>query len=49
MVYFYSLNGSFLKLVDTFSNLGSSISSTKKDVNTGLAKAWTDINGLSVI
>ena len=44
-----SLNGSSLKLVDKFIYLGSSVSSTEKDVNTRLAKAWTAIDSLSVI
>ena len=43
------LNGSSLKLVDKFTYKGSSISSTKIDINTRLAKAWTAINRLSVI
>ena len=33
-----------LKLVDKFTYLGSSILSTKTDINTQLAKAWTAIN-----
>ena len=44
-----TLNGSSLKLVDKFTYLGSSVSSTEKDINTRLAKAWTAINRLSVI
>ena len=44
-----TLNSSSLKLVDKFTNLGSSVSSTEKDINTQLAKAWTAINRLSVI
>ena len=32
-----TLNGSSLKLVDKFNNLGSSVSSTKTDINTRLA------------
>ena len=44
-----TLNGSSLKLVDKFTYLGSSVSSTETHVNTWLAKAWTDINRLSVI
>ena len=44
-----TLNGSSLKLVDKFTYLGSSISSTETDVNTRLAMAWTAINRLSVI
>ena len=43
------LNGSSLKLVDKFSYLESSISSTKNDINTQLAKAWIAINRLLVI
>ena len=44
-----TLNGSTLKLVDKFTYLGSSVSSTKTDIDTRLAKAWTAINRLSVI
>ena len=44
-----TLNGSSLKLVDKFTYLGSSLSSTKKDINTQLAKVWTAFNRLSVI
>ena len=44
-----TLNGSSLKLVDKFAYLGSSVSSTKTDINMGLTKAWTPINRLSVI
>ena len=40
---------SSLKLVDKFTYLGSSVSSTKTDVNTWLARTWTAINRLSVI
>ena len=43
------LNGSSLKLIDKFTYLGSSISSTETDINTWLAKAWTGIDRLSVI
>ena len=38
-----------LKLVNKFSYLGSSVSSTKKDINMRLAKAWTAIDRLLVI
>ena len=38
-----------LKLVDKFTYLWSSVSSTEKDINTRLAKAWTAIDRLSVI
>ena len=41
--------GSSLKLVDKFTYLGSSVSSTEKDINTQLTKAWTAIDKLSVI
>ena len=44
-----TLNGSSLKLIDKFSYLGSSVSSTEKDINMQLAKAWTAINRLLVI
>ena len=44
-----TLNDSALKLVDKFTYLGSSVSSTEKDINTRLAKAWTAIGSLSVI
>ena len=44
-----SLNGSSLKLVEKFTYLGSSVSSTETDINTRLAKAWTAINRLLVI
>ena len=44
-----TLNGSSLKLVDKFTYLGSSVSSTETDINTWLAKAWTVIDRLSVI
>ena len=37
------------KLVDKFTYLGSSVSSTEKDIGTRLTKAWTAINRLSVI
>ena len=46
---FSTLNGSSLKLVDKFTYLRSSISSTKTDINTQLAKAWTAIDRLLVI
>ena len=44
-----TLNSSSLKLVDKFSYLGSSVSSTETDINTQLTKAWTGIKRLSVI
>ena len=44
-----TLNGSLLKLVDKFTYLGSSVSSTETDINSWLANAWTAIDRLSVI
>ena len=45
----FTLYGSSLKLVDKFTYLGSSVSSTETDINTRLAKAWTATDSLSVI
>ena len=45
----FTLKGGPLKLVDKFTYLGSNVLSTKKDMNTRLAKAWTGIDRLSVI
>ena len=44
-----TINGSSLKLVDKFTYLGSSVSSTETNIDTRLTKAWTAINRLSVI
>ena len=44
-----TLEGTFLKLVDKFTYLGSSVSSTEKDINTRLTNAWTAIDKLSII
>ena len=44
-----TLDGTPLKLVDKFPYLGSSVSSTEKDIDTRLTKAWTAINRLSII
>ena len=44
-----TLNGSSLKLVDKFTYLGSSVSSTETDIDMRLAKAWTAIERLLVI
>ena len=44
-----TLNGSSLKLVDKFTYLGSSVSSTETYINMRLAKAWTAIDRLLVI
>ena len=45
----FTLDGTFLKLVDKFTYLGSSVSSTEKDIDTRLTKAWTAIDRLSII
>ena len=44
-----TLDGTSLKLVDKFTYLGSSVSSTEKDIDTRLTKAWTTIDRLSII
>ena len=44
-----TLDGTPLKLVDKFTYLGSSVSSTEKDIDTRLTKAWTAFNRLSII
>ena len=44
-----TLDGSSLKLVDKFTYLGSSVSSTEKDIDKRLTKAWTAIDKLSII
>ena len=44
-----TLDGTSLKLVDKFTYLGSSVSSTEKDTDTRLTKTWTAIDKLSVI
>ena len=41
--------GTSLKLVDKFTYLESSVSSTKKDIDMRLMKAWTAIDKLSII
>ena len=43
-----TLSGSSLKLVDKFTYLGSSVSSTEKVIDMRLTKAWTAIDRLSV-
>ena len=42
------LNGSSLKLVDKFTYLGSSVSTTEKDIDTRLTNAWTAIAHMEV-
>ena len=44
-----TLNDSSLKLVEKFTYLGSSVSLTETDIDTWIAKTWTDINRLLVI
>ena len=44
-----TLDRTSLKLVDKFTYLGSNISSTEKDIDTQLTKAWTAIDRLSII
>ena len=44
-----ALDGTSLKQVDKFTYLGSSVSSTEKDTDARLMKAWTAIDRLSII
>ena len=44
-----TLDGTPLKLVDKFTDLGSCVAATEKDIDTRLTKAWTAINRLSII
>ena len=44
-----TLDGASLRLVDKFTYLGSSVSSTESDIDTRLTKAWTAIDRLSII
>ena len=44
-----TLDRTSLKLVDKFTYQGSSVSSTEKDIDTRLTKAWTAIDKLSII
>ena len=44
-----TLDRTSLKLVDKFTYLGSSVSSTEKDIDIRLTKAWTAIDRLSII
>ena len=44
-----TLDGASLRLVDKFTYLGSSVSSTENDIDTRLTKAWTAIETLSII
>ena len=47
--FYFDIYETSLKLVDKFTYLGSSVSSTEKDIDTWLTKAWTAIDKLSVI
>ena len=47
--YNSTLDGTPLKLVEKFTYLGSSVSSTEKDIDSRSTKAWTAINRLSII
>ena len=44
-----TLDGTTLKLENKFAYQGSSVSSTEKDIDTRLMKAWTAIDRLSII
>ena len=44
-----TLDGTPLKLVDKFTYQGSCVSSTEKDIDTRLTKAWIPINRFSII
>ena len=44
-----TLDEASLKLVDKFTYLGSSVSSTENDIDTRLTKSWTAIDRLSII
>ena len=41
-------DGASLKLVDKFTYLGSSVSSTEKDIDTRLMKAWTALDHMEI-
>ena len=43
-----TLDGTSLKLVDKFTYLGSSVSSTEKDIDTQLTKAWTAFDHIEI-
>ena len=45
----FTLGGSSLKLVDKFTNIASCVSSTKKEIDMRLTKAWEAMDKLSVI
>ena len=45
----FTLDGTALKLVDNFTYLGSSVSSTEKDIDMRLTKTWIAIDKLTII
>ena len=47
--YISTRDGTSLKVIDKFTYLGSSVSSTEKDIDTRLTKAYTAIDRLSII
>ena len=47
--YYSTLDSAPLKLVDKFTNLGSGVSSTEKDIDKRLTKAWIPIDRLLII
>ena len=44
-----TLDGAFLRLMEIFTYLGSSVSLTENDIDTRLTKAWSAIDRLSII
>ena len=44
-----TLDATSVKLVDKFTYLGSNVSSTEKDIDTRLTKAWTALDRQSII
>ena len=45
----FTLDGKRLKVVDNFTYLGRDISSTERDINTRIGKAWTAMDRLSTV
>ena len=45
----YTRDGTSVRLVDKFTYLGNSVTSTEKDIDTRITKAWTAIDRLSII
>ena len=44
-----TLSSEYLKLVDNFTYLSSSVSSTERDINIYIVKAWTAIDRLLIL